>query len=66
MFRLQRHLVAGMRNVRSFVVAPRTIACALVGRPMAPARARSAAGSSLADLSVEELANLQITSVSRT
>jgi iron complex outermembrane receptor protein len=65
MFRLQRHLVVGMRNVRSFVVVPRAIACALVACPMVPASAQSAADGSLADLSLEELANLQITSVSR-
>ena len=65
MFRLQRCLVVGMQDVRSLVVAPCTIACMLVACPVASTWALSAPDSSLADLSLEELANLKITSVSR-
>ena len=67
MFRLQRRVVVGMQGVCSQVAAPCVIACLLVaGAPMpAQAEAEAAGDASLADLSLEELANLQITSVSR-
>ncbi len=65
MVRLQRRFVVGMQGVRSLVVAPCAITCAFGVFPMASARAQAASDSSLADLSLEELANLQITSVSR-
>ena len=65
MVRLQRHLVVGLRNVRARVVARGAIVCALGAGAMTPAQAQSVPDGSLADLSLEELANLQITSVSR-
>ena len=65
MFRRQRCFVVGMQDVRSLIVAPCVLACLLGLGPMAAARAQAAADGSLADLSLEELANLQITSVSR-
>ena len=65
MYRLQRCFIVGMQDVRSLVVAPCAIACVLgMASPM-PARALAASDASLVDLSLEELANLQITSVSR-
>ena len=65
MYRLQRCVIVGMQGVRSLVVAPCAMACLLgVLSPM-PARAFATADASLVDLSLEELANLQITSVSR-
>ena len=63
MFRHQRRDVVGRLRARALLVAPWVIACAL--GVAAPARAQDAGDASLADLSLEELANLQITSVSR-
>ena len=65
MFRLQRCFVVGMRGARARVVARCAMACLLGGAASMPARAQAAMDGSLADLSLEELANLQITSVSR-
>ena len=65
MFRLQRCLVVGRKVVRALGTAPCAVVCVVaLGAPMS-ARAQAAADSSLADMSLEELANVQITSVSR-
>ena len=65
MFRLQRRLVVGLKAVRALGAAPRAVACIVAQAAPTAARAQAAADASLADLSLEELANLQITSVSR-
>ena len=65
MFRLQRCLVVGLKTVRALGAAPCVVACIVALAAPTAARAQAAADSSLADMSLEELANLQITSVSR-
>ena len=65
MYRLQRCFIVGMQDVRSLVMAPCAIAGVLVMASPMPACALAASDASLVDLSLEELANLQITSVSR-
>ena len=64
MVRLGRGFVIGFEDVRSLVAAPAAIACA-IGACALPACALATPEGSLADLSLEDLANLQITSVSR-
>ena len=65
MFRLQRCFVVGMRRTRARVAAPCAMACLLGTASPLSASAQATGDASLADLSLEELANLQITSVSR-
>ena len=65
MFRRRRCFVVGMQGVRSRSAAPWAVACLLGAVSSVPAQDQSAYDVSLADLSLEELANLQITSVSR-
>ena len=65
MFRRRRCFVVGMQGVRSRSAAHWAVACLLGAVPPIPAQAQATYDVSLADLSLEELANLQITSVSR-
>ena len=65
MLRRPRCFVVGKQGVVSLVGARRAIAGLLVIGPMTAAQGQSVADGSLADLSLEDLANLQITSVSR-